>query len=604
MVKNKRSIKKPSPYKISNPQYEQLKKQNARRDVREAQSAKFKMPKRTKAKIQKLLALAGAGLIFTNLITEVVFARQIDENTPSLADVSIGTVHNGTQITDNGKDYLIDPNSIVFSSQGESLAFDEDGIIHKGEIDVSKFNEFFTIPEDEMSNYSIYQVAATDGANVRSAPSAQEDNIISAVSFNDYVLGRKTDTIESENKWISTISVSSDNVVCEGYIREDLVSEVGEYDLIYDNVDSALVKVDTSKDGKIDLNLRTNPEIFYNRNIIMTIPHGSIIKLLGEETKIDDRSWSKVEYNGTQGWVSSDYLQEYFSQEKTSETVQNVQPISTNATGNVTGIDISSMSPDALRELLQTGIPNDVSSIFGNVNTSQLAGDVNFVYIKLGASPYGNGDFAPLDYDLYEEQVRVCEELGVPYGFYYYSTSTTIEEANMELQHINQKINNLRSTIGMKHNKLDMVVDVELAGTNDRQYQGNIQQHTESKATLINGIQELGISDNVLIYGPMRVMKPDLDQIFSLSDLHSMLSNPDNVNLWLCAPVSENGQLPSDFQTEVAYAKDQGFDTVMTQVVLDADVVGRIDINNMNLGHYKDLTQPTIKLTQNDDYER
>ena len=45
------------------------------------------------------------------------------------------------------------------------------------------------------------------------------------------------------------------------------------------------MKVDTSKDGKIDLNLRTNPEIFYNRNIIMTIPHGSIIKLLGEETK-------------------------------------------------------------------------------------------------------------------------------------------------------------------------------------------------------------------------------------------------------------------------------------------------------------------------------
>lgn len=632
MAQNKRNIKNSPTYKISNPQYEKLKEQNERRDAREAKLAKFKVPKRTKAKMQKLLALAGAGLILVNLSAEVVHAHQYDkdnnstkktgisqqdfENDSSSSDISIGTVRNGTQIADDGHNYLIDANSIVISSKGDSLAIDEDGIIRKGDIDTSKFTEIFTMTEDEMADYSIYQVDVIDGVNVRGAPSTEEDNVISTLAFKDYVLGRKTDTIENENKWISTISVSMDNVVYEGYIREDLVSEVGEFDLIYDNVDATLMKVDTSKDGKMDLNLRTNPEIFYNRNVMRTIPHGSIIKFLGEETKIDDRSWSKVEYKGTQGWVSSDYLQEYFSQEKTEQTsetiqiqqntdnrtqhTQNVESINTNATGNVTGIDISSLSPNELQELLQSGIPRGVSSAFGDVDTNKLAGDINFVYIKLGASSYGDGELETLNYAKYEEQVKVCEELGIPYGFYYYSTSTTVEEANVELKHIYQKIANLRSNVNMEYNDLDMVVDIELAGTNDRQYQGNIKQQTEAKAALINGIQESGISDNVLIYGPMRVMKPDLDQIFSLSDLQSMLSNPDNVNLWLCARANQKGQLPSSFESDVSYAKEHGFDTVMTQMVLDANVIGRIDINNMNIEHYQKLVEHNREIVQLD----
>jgi len=630
MAQNKRNIKRPPTYKISNHQFEKLKEQNERRYAREAKLAKYKVPKRTKAKMQKLLALAGAGLVLLNLTAGVVYANQIDKdnnssenpgieqqdnkNDNSSSDVSIGTVSNGTPIEDNGHNYLIDPNSIVISSQGEALAIDESGIIRRGTVDISKFNKIFTKTEKEMSGYSLYKVNVIEGANVRAAPSAKEDNIISAVPFNDFVLGRNTDA--NENNYMSIIFVTADGVIYEGYIREDLVSEVGEFDLIYDNVDATLMKVDTSKDGEIPLNLRTNPEIFYNRNVMRTIPHGSIVKFLGEKTDIDGRSWSEIEYKGSRGCVLSVYLQEYFSQKKLDSQPETVQQeehnyeaeendISQflNDEGTITGIDVSSISPSNLEKVLENGIPETVPSAFGNFDAPHLAGDVNFVYMKLGASPYGNGDFEPVNYNNYINQVKVCEESDVPYGFYYYSTCKTVEEANIELEHIQQKIEGLRSKFDMEDYKLEIAIDIELNSANDRQYQGNVEEQTRAKATLINGIQERGLSDNVLIYGPMRVMRPSSDRIIDLELLHNMLSNPDNVKLWLCRLADLDGQLPDSHKKDVSFAEKCGFEVIATQSILDAKLDGRVDINTMDSEHFEEATTNAKQTVKSDSFE-
>lgn len=608
MAQNKRTIK------VYSPQFEKLKREHEKISNRKPV---FKMSKQTKRKIKAIVA-ASALLLGGIKTAQTVFA-QSPESVPKIEEkLTIAIANADSEITVDGEKYKIDSNSFVVVSDRNALAFDGNGNLHRGSVSNSDVKEILTMTEDEMSAYNVYQVIAEDGANVRSSGTIEDGNIISSVGYQDYVLGCSPTTDEYDSEWISTISVNGDNLY-QGYIREDLIQEVGDFNLLYDNANEVLMKVDTSKDGNINLNLRTQPENFDKRCIVTTIPNGSIVRIIGQTISENNKSWTQIEYESKnsstlQGWVASDYLVPYLEQNQEQsqkpngffqECVEkNTMNIHTNATGNVTGIDISSISPNALRELLQTGIPEDVSSAFGDVDTSKLAGDINFVYIKIGASPYGNGDFRPLDYTSYEEQVKICEELGVPYGFYYYSTSTTVEEANIELEHITKKMEDLQDKFDLKNNKLDMVVDIELAGTNDRQYRGNIQEQTEAKAALINGIQEAGISDNVLIYGPMRVMKPDLDQIFSLSDLHSMLSNPDNVNLWLCARANENGQLPSSFESQVEYAKEHGFDTVVTQVVLDANVTGRIDINNMSLEHYQDLIQPTIELTQTDDYER
>lgn len=594
MAENKKKIKKPNPTeaKVYNPLLDKLRKEEKRRQkIKQV----FKMSKQTKTKIKAWLA--AAAIVVGGVETaNVVFASSNDYNTPKTFTIAIA--NDNAKITDRGQTYTIDSNSFVIVSEGEAIAYDENGNIQKGQVS-GGIEEVCTMTEDQMSKYNIYQVTSLDGVNVRTTGAIEDNNVVATVGYQDYVLGYSASTEEYDGEWISTLSVSGDNLY-EGYIREDLIQEVGNFNLIYDNANEILMKVDTSKDGNANLNLRTKPGDFDKMFIMTTIPNGSIVRLIEQKTSEDNRSWSYIEYKSTdgdkkQGWVVSDYLIPHYTPEQGKE---NTNGGIINSTGNVTGIDISSISPNELRQLLQNGIPDNVSTTYGRVDTTQFAGNINFVYIKLGASPYGNGEFKPLDYDCYKEQVKICEEMGVPYGFYYYSTCTTVEEANIELEHIKQQIEELREKLDMKNNKLEIVIDIELSGKNDRQYRGNIEEQTRAKAALINGIQEAGLSDSILIYGPMRVMKPDLDQIISLPDLHSMLSNPDDVNLWLCSPISKDGQVASNFQSEKEYAQQQGFDVVATQVVLDGNVKGRIDINNMDFDHYQSMVGHINEITQ------
>lgn len=357
-------------------------------------------------------------------------------------------------------------------------------------------------------------------------------------------------------------------------------------------------------------------------NIISTVPYSDYVLGYTAETQEHDGeflSTLSITDNGVyKGYISESDLTLEIGKSDTlipekkpeSEEIQNpMQQIKTNAAGSVTGIDISGMTPKQLRALLQNGIPNQVNTAgFGTIDTSQYAGDVNFVYMKIGASPYGkNSEFRVLPSSDYIEKVKICEELGVPYGFYYYSTAITVEEANIELQYLKDCIMELHQALPLDFNKLEIVVDVELAGANDRQYRGNLKEKTEAKAALINGIQKAHLSENVLIYGPIRVMQPNLDQIIDLSYLHSLLDNPDDVSLWLCSPSNSKGELSSTLNDTIAYAESQGFSTVAFQVVLDAAAAGsRIDINIMNVEHYQELMgdEKTPKKIIEEDNER
>lgn len=575
---------------------------------------KYKMSKRSK---QKMNALIGAGFIALSglsgaLAVSLPVEASLEKHSPTSTEpnevYTIGIANDNAEITVDGKDYKIDKNSFVIVSEDNALAYDENGNILKGHINNEDFREVMKMTEQEMSNYDIYQVVSTSGVNVRSSEGIEDNNIISTVSHLDYVLGYAQNTPEYDGEWISTLSINGDYIY-EGYIREDLIQDIGTFNTINNTLEENaedsenMLFVDTSRDGNIGLNLRTQPSISDQKTIIAKIPHGSTVHIIGETVTSGNRDWTRVEYetpNGSklQGWVAKSYLTSSLIEEQENQQVQesqqfqeneNIKEMQTNATGNVTGIDISSISPKQLRELLESGIPENVKSSFGNFDTSQLAGEINFVYIKLGASPYGNGKFDPLEYNNYEEQVAICEEYGIPYGFYYYSTAVTVEEANIELNCIKQRIEDLRQKYSMENNKLEIAVDIELVGKNDRQYKGDIKEQTEAKAALINGIQEQGLSDNILIYGPCRVMKPDLDQIIDLQYMHSLLSNPDGVSLWLCSLMKKNGDPSKNLEKDITYAEEQGFSTVACQVVLDGNVIGRIDINNMSLEHYQKL---------------
>lgn len=576
-----------------------------RKEHQRKKSQKYKMSKQYREQIN---AIIGAGFIVLgglygtlagSLPVEASSDQPVPEQTNFKELYTIGIANENAEITVDGKNYKIDDSSFVIVSEDTALAYDESGNLLKGYISDDDFKEVIKMTEEEMANYNIYQVAVGNGVNVRSSEEILDNNIISTVPYLDYVLGYTTNTSTNDVEWVSTLSVNGDNIY-DGYIRGDLIRDVGTFDTIEGKVEENtstieyIMIVDTSRDGNIGLNLRAQPDTSTKENILAKIPDGATVHILGQTITSGDREWTQIEYetpNGQklQGWVAKNYLISNIEEQQIAQTQENVKEINTNSTGKVTGIDISGISPNILRQILQNGIPEEVTTTYGDVNTSQIAGEINFVYIKLGASPYGKGEFKPLNYNEYEEQVKVCEEFGIPYGFYYYSTSKTVEEANIELECIEQKIESLRQKIDMKNNKLEIVVDVELAGTNDRQYKGDIKEQTEAKATLINGIQEKGLSDNVLIYGPNRVMSSNSDQIINLQYLHSILSNSDNVALWLCSPYSTNGNPNKNLENDIAYAEEQGFSVAVCQVVLDGTVIGKIDINNMNSEHFDKL---------------
>lgn len=469
-------------------------------------------------------------------------------------------------IIEDNKNYPID-DSFVIVSKNEAITSDVHGNFLRGQISNENFTAVAQMTEEEMANYAFYQVVAENGANVMS-----DNAVISTIPSGDYVLAYKSDASE---KYLQALCTSNGSLY-QGNIEKNLLQEIGDLQAISYKADQNvndienMAMVNTKTAQYINLKLREQP----GETIITEIPHGSFVHMLGETKQYGNKSWALVKYETPdgaefQGWVASNYLSYDVVQAKPSPKVR--EGINVNTTGNVTGIDVSGMSARDLSRLFEAGVSAQTTSVHGVYNTSELAGNVGFVGIKLGASSYAKGSLNILEYDNYMQQVALCEAKGVPYILYYYSSAITDAEALKEVDTVQNRIEDLKQRYGLKY-CISVAVDKELAenAQNDRQYRGNIQEQTHALATFINEVQERGLSDNVLIYAPGRVMQPDLDQIFDLETLHSILHNPENVALWQCSLMYKNGNMTQNLQKDIAYAESKGFHTAISQVVLDA----------------------------------
>lgn len=75
----------------------------------------------------------------------------------------------------------------------------------------------------------------------------------------------------------------------------------------------------------------------------------------------------------------------------------------------------------------------DISSLNGRVDISKIKdAGYDFVMIRCG---FGD-DMTSQDDSQFENNVRQCEELGMPWGVYLYSYALTINEAQSEVQHV------------------------------------------------------------------------------------------------------------------------------------------------------------------------
>lgn len=445
---------------------------------------------------------------------------------------------------------------------------------------------------------------------LRSEKVRYRGNIITEIPDGTIVYALSKNTEENDSiDWRRVEYTSADGKTYEGWVSAGFLREYNE-----------IVKVvDTSKAGKRPLNVRKSADVTSEK--IAEIENGTKISILEADIEarqtVGNHEWVKITLtDGTEGYVAYEYLKDVKTKKKivsNSEIVKNVlENKSLAPNGRVVGIDIgSNVSGKQLEDLLTAkggAIENTTSRVidwkngnpvYADADTSDISGKINYVYIKLGASGYGDfGDkFSILANDNYREQAEVCEKLGIPYGFYYYSTSRTTEEAKKEADFIQKEIDSLDSR---DYNLLPIALDYELcSGSSDRQYGLDL---TNVKAYLANLVEpEFG---KTIVYGGGRSLSPtSSERIVDIDKYNDKLQTGDCV-VWLATPRKSEGYTMYDSSQKAYNAINAQASVNIEQTLLDAKVRGaNIDVDVMDENVYNQMINNQYEDLKNIDRE-
>lgn len=250
--------------------------------------------------------------------------------------------------------------------------------------------------------------------------------------------------------------------------------------------------------------------------------------------------------------------------------------------GRAIGIDSAYASYDDMVELFTNGICDETATVVhGNdctetINISDINGKVNFAIIRIACTNSNIDDFSISDFDITEEQVKACEDLGIPYGFYLYSASRNEDEAKKEADFTKSVIKKLENSLGkLKYNKLAFVIDVELSGTSDRQYPHDV---TEAKVKLVQELQK-EVGNNIILYAPAGILIMDMhsnpDKILELNTLQQ----ETGINkLWLPVPKEEQ------FDSQAGGASIEYLEHLIEQYP-SWDIIGKQEGQNLKVSN-------------------
>lgn len=564
--------------------------------------AKRKKIRGFKKTIGKFVVALGLSALILGLVQGRSYAKS-EKYTITNVRCSDGTIAQIKEISSSNTFYVEDGTIAIVQGylsgnknekQYYAYIMDDKGVYREGKISGEYLGDSKkTITGSELSKYDIYQIRPEKGARIR-AEKTTDSEIIGAVGYGDYVLARDGKiTPEFDGEWQPVIAIYEGDVKT-GYMREDLLEKVQDLSEVNfsQEVNEGKIKmiVDTSEDGGINLNVRSEPG---GPEVIGGIPNGSVVEVIGEIVTVRGLDRVEVRYisdkgNIIEGWVSAKYLRELGEVSK-----DNIEQISRNAMEDIllTGIDVSGTSGKQLKKLLERGVPNKVTTkdYTSGIDISNRAGEINFVYIKLGASGYGKGKLNIIEsYDNYIEQIKVCEEKGIPYGFYYYSTAITKDEADQEVQHIKKVIDELKSKYGLKYNILPLALDIETQPKNERQFDASIEQVSKAKSHWINKAQKLGISQKINVYISKRAFYPESgERIIDIEVFKNALNNPEKVAIWLGSSLTSKGKDPKNLDKYIEYLNKYGFEVVARQILLDVD--GGYDINIYDANELQEL---------------
>lgn len=122
----------------------------------------------------------------------------------------------------------------------------------------------------------------------------------------------------------------------------------------------------------------------------------------------------------------------------------------------------------------------DISSCNGDVNMRKIKNaGYDFVMIRCG---YGS-DIASQDDTQFENNVRKCEELGIPWGTYLYSYALSAEQARSEVEHVKRLLKGKKPT-------MPVAIDIEDADGYHAKHGGwNFNTINTVTKTFIEGIR-------------------------------------------------------------------------------------------------------------------
>lgn len=580
---------------------------------------------------RRIKAWAGTALTLGTVVFGIAMYRASNDHTKLEVESEIATV----DVNEKGGNYNFETAEIIVDGVSKKVALHpgdlivvlgdlnengnnnviitlENGEVLQGKMHGKNLQSYKEITEDMVGNYdTIYRITDKEKfVNFRSSPEINENNILSQILSGEYVVGGSSNV----EGWSDVLYVNELGMQ-EGFISSDLLVEVGNVEKTK-GITKKYGVINASEDDKATVTLRSLPRTIQGE-VISEIPNGAIVKIIineqGENPEFEDwEYWLRIEYTSNDGNVNRGYVE--------SKYVKDYQiPISINNAGGVTGIDVSGISPEQLKELLNDGISNVVYDGNGKeYNTSNYSGPINYVMIKLGASAYGqsNTEISLENGNIFEnhgwiEKAKICEQMGISYGFYYYSTAINQIEAEEEFRFIKDEISEYKDKNNSEFNLMPFAVDIEVK-PNDRQRSilnpdGSLKivdkaDVTDAKAILTNlCYNEFG---DVMIYIGGNTCLSD-EAIIDFYNFTNRLNPEIDKKVWMAGSDNQDGSTPENTQNYSQQIEGYGYDIIMRQVSIDVNNNGKlVDINSANpeiLSKYLTLEKTTHKTPYTND---
>lgn len=470
-------------------------------------------------------------------------------------------------------------------------------------------SEETTIQQGQNENYEIIQddyikdiskIVNTeiDGnipLNCRANPSGEAD-IITTIPYGSKITATGNRATNEGREWIEVIYKQEGKEDIKGWVAETYLED----QVIEKQVDTSMDKVDK-------LNMRNKPGL--DSEIIMEIETNKIIKVIDQNfnnpIECDGLSWVKIKISGQVGYVASKYLKDVeknnddVSKLSNMEIYQNIiNNTEKNQTGRITGIDVSAATSDKMEIMAKNGINQSVVEtanlgVLYDVNDVKSS-KINFVMIKIGAMMIDSNVICGNDIAM--QTIKKCEELGIPYGLYFYSESINKKEAQSEYNFITNFKESLKS-INPRYNLLPLVIDVELDKESiNRQTAVDV---TETKAYLANLLQEN--NENVIAYTSMKAASTtdELSGIkcFSIPRFKELTGIND---FWYVVPKEGdyNSNVRDNYKNFIK-STPSDINVVMRQAILDGNINGiNVDVDIMEEDYFKECIRKALKIDE------